>query len=86
MNKSYSITSKFQVTIPKDIRQAIGLSANDRIEFEHKGKDVILKRRPSLAEVQKLAKRLASEGRFKPATDKEIENARYKFYARGGSW
>jgi antitoxin PrlF len=28
-----TLTSKYQATIPKDIRDALGLSAGDRIEF-----------------------------------------------------
>lgn len=37
-----SITSKGQVTIPKDIRKALGLKAGDRVEFVADGDKAIL--------------------------------------------
>ena len=38
------ITSKGQITIPKDIRDALGISGGDRILFEKKDGEVIIKK------------------------------------------
>lgn len=38
------ITSKGQITIPKDIRNALGVSEGDKILFEKKDGEVIIKK------------------------------------------
>ena len=38
------ITSKGQVTIPKDIRDALGISSGDKLLFERKNGDVVIKK------------------------------------------
>jgi len=38
----YSVTSKGQVTIPKDIRELLNIRANDRVEFVRDGNRVLL--------------------------------------------
>lgn len=39
-----SLTSKGQVTIPADLRAALGLTAGDQIAFQREGNTLILKR------------------------------------------
>jgi AbrB family looped-hinge helix DNA binding protein len=45
MTKSTTITSKGQVTIPKEVRDQLGLGPSDRVEFEVRGDVAIMKRR-----------------------------------------
>jgi AbrB family looped-hinge helix DNA binding protein len=46
VTKSTTITSKGQVTIPKDVRDRLGLGPSDRVEFEVLGDVAIMKRGP----------------------------------------
>lgn len=43
MKESTTITVKGQVTIPKEIRKALGLSPGDRVVFEKEGNTIVLK-------------------------------------------
>jgi len=40
MKKQAKVTSKGQVTIPREIRRRLGVRAGDRLEFEEDGKGV----------------------------------------------
>jgi AbrB family looped-hinge helix DNA binding protein len=44
MPKSTTITSKGQVTIPKEVRDKLGLTPSDRVEFEVQGDVAVMKR------------------------------------------
>ncbi len=86
MNTSYSITSKFQVTIPKNIRDKIGLTDKDRVAFERRGQEIVIKKVPTLEEVAtEMAAKFKASG-LKPATDEEIKNAPFEFFKKGGKW
>ena len=41
-----TLTSKGQVTVPKDIREALGASEGDRLVFELDGEKVFLRKAP----------------------------------------
>ncbi len=43
MKESTTITVKGQVTIPKEIRKALGLRPGDRVVFEKEGNTIVLK-------------------------------------------
>jgi len=87
MNTSYGITEKFQVTIPKEIRDALNLTNKHRVQFERRGDEVILKKLPTLAEVSaELQADLKRRGFTKVATQKDIDNARSEFYRQGMTW
>lgn len=45
MTRSTTLTSKGQVTIPKEVRDQLGLRPSDRVEFEVRGDVAIMKRR-----------------------------------------
>ena len=45
------ITSKGQITIPAEVREALGLKKGDMLAFEVQADYVTVRRRPSLAEV-----------------------------------
>ena len=40
MQREAKITSKGQITVPREIRQALGVNPGDKIVFEQNGKDV----------------------------------------------
>ncbi|HMO96275.1 MAG TPA: AbrB/MazE/SpoVT family DNA-binding domain-containing protein [Tepidiformaceae bacterium] len=44
MTRSTTITSKGQVTIPKEVRERLGLSPADRVEFEVRGDTAVMRR------------------------------------------
>ncbi|MEO8863033.1 MAG: AbrB/MazE/SpoVT family DNA-binding domain-containing protein [Candidatus Saccharimonadales bacterium] len=86
MNSTYSITSKFQVAIPKDAREKLGISSNDRVKFTTRNNQLVLERVPTMKEVADgLAASLRGRG-LKPASDQDIKNARDTFYKKGLKW
>ncbi len=87
MNNSYSITSKYQVTIPKSIRDKIGLTDKDRVAFERRGQEIIIRKVPTLEEVSVLLQAdLKRRGWNKKVTQKDMDQARDIFYKQGGKW
>jgi AbrB family looped-hinge helix DNA binding protein len=42
--EAYKITSKGQVTIPKEVREFLGISKGDRVMFIQKGEDIIIRK------------------------------------------
>ena len=40
MQRVAKITSKGQITVPREVRQALGVNPGDKIVFEQKGNDV----------------------------------------------
>jgi antitoxin PrlF len=54
MNKSSTISSKGQITVPQEIRKRLGLAPGDRVEFVNEdGRTVI---RPARSEVNSFGK------------------------------
>ena len=43
MEKQAKITSKGQITVPRDVRRALGVQAGDHLVFESIGADVIVR-------------------------------------------
>jgi len=86
MNSTYSITRKFQVTIPKKLRDEVGLRETDRVRFERKGDDIVLKRVPTIADVQKMNQQWLRERGIKSATQADIDDARAKFIREKMTW
>ena len=64
------ITSKGQVTIPLAIRRAMGLLPNCEVEFEIKGKKVVMRKasKPALRG-ERLVQHLRGRGSVKMSTD-----------------
>lgn len=86
MNSSYGITSKFQVTIPKQIRDELGIKDSDRLFFERRGEEIVIKKAPDMWEVAKeMGAKFKASG-LKPATDEDINNAPYEFHRKGMKW
>ena len=87
MTKGYSITSKYQVTIPKQIRDQLKLTDKDKVYFSRRGKEVVLKKASSLEEVAKMMQAdLKRRGFNKTVSDEEMKRARDIFYKKGGQW
>ena len=65
------ITSKGQVTIPAEVREALGLKQGDMLAFEVQAEYVVVRKRPSLAEVLEKHKDLLPKGKPRYATKDE---------------
>lgn len=66
------ITSKGQITIPAEIRKTLGISRGDRIIFEQKGDDIIIKK----AEEKSLVSLLESTSPLSEKATKSMEKIR----------
>ncbi len=86
MNNSYGITTKFQVTIPKQIRDELGIKESDRLSFERRGEEIIIKKVPTIWEVAEAMSAKFKASGLKPATNEDINNARDEFYKQGMKW
>jgi antitoxin PrlF len=86
MNSAYSITSKYQVTIPKDVREQVGLQDGDRVSFVAEGDTIIVRKVRSLKDVaDKIAKKVARQNEA-PASEADYKRARQTFYEKGDRW
>ncbi len=56
MKESTTITTKGQVTIPKEIREALGLNPGDKVVFEKEGSNIVLKPAKTLLDFRGYAK------------------------------
>jgi len=86
MNTAYSITSKGQVTLPKKLRDAVGLTTSHRVTFHRRGQDIIIRKTPTLEEVSAEFEAEFKARNMSPATQADYDNARNKFYEQGGTW
>ena len=66
------ITSKGQITIPAEIRKSLGISRGDRIIFEQKGDDIIIKK----AEEKSLVSLLESTSPLSEKATKSMKKIR----------
>ena len=69
MRNSSTISSKGQVTVPQEIRNRLGLSAGDRVEFVVEGERTVI--RPARATAARFSKYKGALGTF-PGGEKEI--------------
>jgi len=68
---SATVTSKGQITIPKDVRERLGLEAGDRVVFVvQSDRDVVLK--PAKTDVRELRGMLYRKGR-RPRSVEEMD-------------
>lgn len=65
-----TITSKGQITLPKSIRQALGVDAGGKVAFDYNGRSIIVSRAdteehtdPAIAQFLALLERDLSEGK-----------------------
>ena len=65
------ITTKGQVTIPQEIREALGLLPHTEVEFEVRGEEVVLVRADSRRRGRRIVDRLRGRGDV-PMTTEEI--------------
>ena len=71
MRYSSKVTTKGQVTIPVEVREALGFDTGDVLAFEVKADYVIVRRRPTLEEVLERHKDILPKGSPRFATDDE---------------
>lgn len=81
-----SITSKYQVTIPKEIRESMHVNSSDRIRFVRDGDRVFIQRVRSISDAQALAQKLMKARKILPQSDKALKNARSIFAKKGLRW
>ncbi len=86
MSTTYSITSKFQVTIPKEAREELGISANDKVQFKTGDNYLVIEKVPSMKNVADSIAADIKKRNNRPATDEDIKNARSNFYKKGLKW
>ena len=75
-----TVTSKGQITIPKEIRNLLQVEEGDRIDFLVEGGDRVLMRKP-VRSLRSLKGLLYRKGR-KPVTLEEMDRAIARFHAR----
>ena len=64
------VTEKGQVTIPKDIRDALGIGAGTEVEFERRRDSIVIRKsRRTRSRGQQLAGRLRGRGDVEMTTD-----------------
>ena len=86
MNTAYSITSKGQVTVPKALRDAVGITPAHRVTFHRRGQDIVIRKTPTVEEVSAEFEAEVKARKIRPATQEDYNNARAKFYEQGGTW
>jgi AbrB family looped-hinge helix DNA binding protein len=75
-----TVTSKGQITIPKEIRTLLQVEEGDRIDFVIEGADRVVMRKPGRS-LRSLKGLLHRKGR-KPVTIEEMDRAIARFHAR----
>ena len=64
------VTEKGQVTIPKDLRDALGIGAGTEVEFERDDETIVVRKvREGTTRGQQLASRLRGRGDVQMTTD-----------------
>lgn len=64
------VTEKGQVTIPKELRDALGIGAGTEVEFERRRDTIVVRKaRTSASRGQRLAERLRGRGDVAMSTD-----------------
>ncbi len=78
MTKKAKISKKGQVTIPKSIREKLGIEPGDRISFNIRGEEAVIY--PEIEEPLKEMKELRTKVRFdKEEIDEMIEESKKKW-------
>ena len=57
------VGEKGQVTIPIELRRALGLRAGSEVEFERRGDEIVLRKRDDRSRGEKLVRRLRGRSR-----------------------
>jgi AbrB family looped-hinge helix DNA binding protein len=86
MSTTYSITSKFQITIPKEARDKLGISSHNRVKFKTVNNQLIVEKVPTMEEVADSIATDLKKRNVDAATNQDIKNARYAFYNKGLKW
>ena len=63
------VGEKGQVTIPIELRRALGLRAGSEVEFERRGDEIVLRKRDDRRRSDELVRRLRGRSRSGLSTD-----------------
>lgn len=63
------VGEKGQVTIPIELRRALGLRAGSEVEFERRGDEIVLRKRDDRRRGEELVRRLRGRSRSGLSTD-----------------
>jgi AbrB family looped-hinge helix DNA binding protein len=86
MARTMSITSKYQVTVPKEVRDLLHLQHTDGLTFSVEKGRVFIDKVPSIKSIQSRAQRLMRERGIQPASESEITRAREIFREKRLTW
>lgn len=86
MTKSMSITQKYQVTLPKEIRSVLKISSSDSVIFHEKNGRIFIEKAPSLTDIQEKAKTLMKKRNINRVSDAEMKDARNIFQEKDLKW
>lgn len=81
-----SITSKYQVTIPKEVRDLLHLQHTDGLTFSVEKGRVFVDKAPSIKSIQSRAQRLLRERGIGHASEAETARAREIFHEKRLTW
>lgn len=62
------------------------MTGKDRVSFERRGKEVVIKKVPSINEIQAKNQRWLHEKGIRPARQEDYDRAREEFYKKGMKW
>ena len=93
MDAAAKVTSKGQVTVPKVVRDALGIKEGDQVVFRVEGNRAVLARTPGFLDHGRCPRRgsdigrvLRARGRAYRAGSGSSPAARAASYERGGPW
>ena len=86
MAKAMSITSRYQVTVPKEVRDTLGINREDSLVFSIKQGQVTVEKAPQLQDIQKQAQKLMKKRGLGHISDEEMGRAREIFQREGLKW
>lgn len=86
MAKAMSITSRYQVTVPKEVRDKLAISSDDALVFSIKDGRVFVEKAPSLQDIQKRAQKLMKKHGVAKVSDEDMGRAREIFRQEGLKW
>ena len=86
MAKAMSITSKYQVTVPKEVRDVLNIHQKDSLIFSVKDGKVSVSKAPSLEDIQRRAQLLMKKHGVQHVSDEDMSKAREIFHAKNLKW
>jgi AbrB family looped-hinge helix DNA binding protein len=73
MDMINTVTSKGTTTIPKAIRDKLGIAPGDQVQFIEKGDDIFIKKSMTLADIRSMSAKYICGKNIAPPTNQEIK-------------